>query len=149
MTTYKVNTEVLTAALLGFEQQKKDIDAQIAEIRQVLNGESPIAATESTAAAQPTRRKRRKISAAGLRAIAEAQRKRWAASKAASKKAGEPSAPEVPAKPKRRLSAAGKAAIVTALKKRWAAKKATAAKTAPAAVKKTVAKKAAVKKAAA
>ena len=143
MTTYKVNTEVLTAALLGFEQQKKDIDAQIAEIRQMLNGEAPTAGTESTAAPEATGRKRRKISAAGLRAIAEAQRKRWAASK----KAGEPSAPEVPAKPKRRLSAAGKAAIIAALKKRWAAKKAAAVKAAPAVAKKSATKKAGVKKA--
>ena len=144
MNTYKVNTEILTAALLGFEQQKKDIDAQIAEIRQMLNSETP-ASTESTPAAEPTKRKRRKISAAGLAAIAEAQRKRWAASK----KAAAPVAPEAAPKPKRKLSAAGKAAIVGALKKRWAAKKAAAAKTAPAAAKKTAAKKVAVKKAAA
>jgi hypothetical protein len=64
------------------------------------------------------------MSAAGRKAIAEAQRKRWAASKAAS--AGE--APEVVSKPKRKLSAAGRKAIIAATKKRWALKRAEAAK---------------------
>ncbi len=68
------------------------------------------------------------MSAAGRKAIAEAQRKRWAAVK------GESAAPKAVGKPKqkRRLSAAGKANIVAALKKRWAAKKAEAAKSAQA-----------------
>jgi len=68
------------------------------------------------------------MSAAGRRAIAAGQRKRWAASEAKTL--------EAPAKPKRKLSAAGKAAIVAALKKRWAAKRAEAAGT-----RKTAAKK--------
>ena len=63
-------------------------------------------------------RMKRGMSAAGRKAIAEAQRKRWAAAK------GEPAEPKAAKKPKRRLSAAGKAAIVAALRKRWAAKKA-------------------------
>ena len=45
------------------------------------------------------------MSAAGRKAIAEAQRKRWAAAK------GESAAPKVIKKQKRRLSAAGKANI--------------------------------------
>ena len=62
------------------------------------------------------------MSAAGRKAIAEAQRKRWAEAKVTE-------APKVKrAKKKRVLSAAGKAAIVAALKKRWAAKKAEAKK---------------------
>ena len=66
------------------------------------------------------------MSAAGRKAIAEAQRKRWAAAKGQA----ETKAPKVakPVKKKRVLSAAGKAAIVAALKKRWAAKKAAAKK---------------------
>jgi hypothetical protein len=58
------------------------------------------------------------MSAAGRRAIAQAQRKRWAAVK------GESAGPKAAKKPKRQLSAAGRAAIVAALRKRWAAKKA-------------------------
>ena len=62
------------------------------------------------------------MSAAGRKAIAEAQRKRWAAQKTETK------ATPAPKKTKRKLSAAGRAAIVAALKKRWAMKKAAAKK---------------------
>jgi len=120
MAVQKLNRSILEAAILGFESQKQKIDNQIAELRQMLNGSS----TGPTAATEPTNRKRRTISAAGRQAIAEAQRKRWAASKGQSAAAAPKSA-----KPKRKLSNAGRAAIVAALKKRWAAKKAEAAKT--------------------
>jgi hypothetical protein len=113
----KLTTEILTAAIDGFEMQKTRIDARIAEIRQMLDGGSkPTAATSES-----PRRKRRKISKAGRAAIAAAQRKRWAESKKP------PGAPEAP-KPKRKLSAAGRRAIIAATKKRWAAKRAEAAK---------------------
>jgi ribonuclease E len=74
--------------------------------------------------------------------MAEAQRKRWAESKAAS----EPSTPEVTPTPKRKLSEAGRKAIVAATKKRSALKMAEAAKTQQAATKKTAVKKAVAKK---
>ena len=73
------------------------------------------------------------MSAAGRKAIAEAQRKRWAAAK------GGPAEPKAVKKPKRRLSAAGKAAIVAALRKRWAAKKAADGQGAKKAAKKSAA----------
>lgn len=115
----KLSKQVIEAAIDGFEAQRARIDTQIAELRAML------APSGSPPAAQPTIRKKSRMSAAGRRAIAEAQRKRWAAAK------GEPETkvPKVAkrAKKKRVLSAAGKAAIVAALKKRWAAKK-TAAK---------------------
>jgi hypothetical protein len=112
----KLTNEVVIAAILGFEEQKRRIDAQIADLRKMMTAgrTAPVVASEAP------RRGRRKMSAAGRKAIAEAQRKRWAASK------GESSA-AVGSTPKRKLSAAGKAAIVAALKKRWAAKKAEAA----------------------
>jgi hypothetical protein len=112
----KLTTEILTAAIDGLEIQKKRIDAQIAEIRQMLDGGSKPAAAPSQLPAL----KRRKISKAGRAAIAAAQRKRWAESK----KQAAPAAP----KPKRKLSAAGRRAIIAATKKRWAAKRAEAAK---------------------
>ena len=62
------------------------------------------------------------MSAAGRKAIAEAQRKRWAASK------GTTEAPKAAKAPKRKLSAAGRANIVAALKKRLAAQKAAVKK---------------------
>jgi hypothetical protein len=116
----KLTHEIITAAIEGFEAQKTRIDAQIAELRAVLTGGS----TEPAATPEPPKRKRRKMSAAGRKAIVEAQRKRWAGSK----KAAEPSAPEAAPKPKRRLSAAGRRAIIAATKKRWALKRAEAAK---------------------
>ena len=113
----KLTTEILTAAIDGFEMQKTRIDARIAEIRQMLDGGSQSAGATS----ELPRRKRRKMSKAGRAAIAAAQRKRWAESKK------RPAAPEAP-KPKRKLSAAGRRAIIAATKKRWAAKRAEAGK---------------------
>ena len=114
MANPKLTNEIIDAAILGFEEQKRRIDAQIAELDGMRNGRSQ-AAVSST---QPQRR----MSAAGRRAIAEAQRKRWAALKDTRQ------TQRVPKKAKRKLSAAGRAAIVAALKKRWAAKKALAKK---------------------
>jgi hypothetical protein len=120
----KLTTEILTAAIDGLEIQKTRINAQIAEIRQMLEGGSKPAAVPSAPSAPPSR-KRRKISKAGRAAIAAAQRKRWADSKK------QQPAPEAP-KAKRKLSAAGRRAIIAATKKRWAAKRAEAAKQASA-----------------
>jgi hypothetical protein len=138
----KLTPEIISAAILGFEEQKRHIDANIAELRAILSGDS----AESTVKPEPTKHKRRKVSAAGRARIAEAQRKRWAESKAAS----QPSAPEVTPKPKRRLSEAGRKAIVAATKKRWGAlKRAKAAKPQQAAPKEAAVKKAVAKKTAA
>lgn len=104
--------EVIEAAIDGFEAHKERIDAQIAELRAMLNG---------TAKAPPATpgggRKKRKFSAEALQRMREAQQRRWA------KVRGE-APPAKATKPKRKLSAAGRKAIVDALKKRWAAKKA-------------------------
>ena len=72
----KLTTEVLTAAILGFEQQKRRIDEQIAEIRQTLGG-----GPKTNAATAEGPRPKRKVSAAARRRMAAAQRKRWAAIK--------------------------------------------------------------------
>ncbi|HXB70966.1 MAG TPA: hypothetical protein VNY05_22215 [Candidatus Acidoferrales bacterium] len=135
----KLTPEIISAAILGFEEQKRHIDANIAELRAILSGDSAEAAVKP----EPTKHKRRKVSAAGRARIAEAQRKRWAESKAAA----QPSTPEVTHKPKRKLSEAGRKAIVAATKKRWALKRAEAAKTQQAAPKKTAVKKVVAKKA--
>ena len=109
--------EIIEAAISGFEAQKQHIDAQLTELRAMLSSASAGSARTS----QPTDGKQRGMSAAGRKAIAEAQRKRWATVK------GKSVAPKVAKKPKRELSAAGRAAIVAALKKRWAAKKTASA----------------------
>jgi len=114
----KLTTEILLAAIDGFQAQKVRIDGQIAELRAMLPGSR----VEQAAAPEVPTTKRRKMSAAARKRIGDAQRKRWAESKGNS---ANPASP-VAAKPKRKLSAAGKAAIIAALKKRWAAKKAAA-----------------------
>ena len=120
MPTHKLTPEIINAAIVGFEQQKRRIDDQIAELRSLLPGDS--AGSDATTEAAP--RKRKKFSAAARRRMRDAQRLRWANSR------GESSAPAKPepAKHKRKLSAAGRAAIITATKKRWAAKKTEVAK---------------------
>jgi hypothetical protein len=132
----KFNTEIITAAIEGFESQKRRIDDQIAELKAMLSGGS----TETAATPEPPsgKRKRRKMSVAGRKAIAEAQRKRWAASK----KAAEPSAPAKAPKPKRRISKAGMARIIAATKERWARVRAVKAQQEKAAAKKTAVRKA-------
>jgi hypothetical protein len=116
---------MVAAAIRGFEEQKRGIDAQIAELRAFLSGEP----AESAPTAVSAKRPRRKISAAGRKAMAEAQRKRWAAikGKPAPLASATPAGKAAP-KPKRKLSAAGRAAIIAATKKMWAAKKAAAKK---------------------
>jgi hypothetical protein len=109
--------EIIEAAIGGFETQKQHIDAQISELRAMLNGRPSAPLTERKA-----RKGRRKLSREALQRMREGQQRRWA------KVRGESAIPSEVAsqasKPKRKLSAAGKAAIVAALKKRWAAKKA-------------------------
>src|ERR1017187_3112008 len=100
----QLTPEIISAAIDGFEQQKLRIDAQIAELRTMLGGGST--KPTSAAAQEAPTGKRRKMSAAGRKAIAEAQRKRWALSK----EAAAPLAP-APSKPKRKLSKQRKAAL--------------------------------------
>jgi len=114
MAINRLNTEVIMAAIEGFEVQKSRIDAQIAELREMLAGNQPDANASTALRATA----RRKMSAVARKRIGDAQRKRWAASK------GNTAPATKAAKPKRKLSAAGRANIVAALKKRWAAKKA-------------------------
>ena len=108
---------IIDAAIQGFESQKRRIDEQIAELRALSNGHAP-----KTESSTPPRMKKKRMSAASRKAIAEAQRKRWAAAK------GEAVAAKPAKKAKRKLSAAGRAAIIAATKKRWAAKRAEANK---------------------
>jgi len=78
MPTPKLTAQILTAAIEGFEAQKRRIDGQIAELRQMLDG----GRTEPVTTPKVPKRKR-KMSAAGRKAISEATKKRWAAFHAA------------------------------------------------------------------
>src|ERR1039458_4615561 len=112
MPTQKLTPEIITAAVLGFEQQKTHIDAKIAELRALLPGGS----AETAATLEVPIRKRKKFSAASRRKMAMAQKARWAKLRGES----EPTqAAAPPTKPKRKLSKAGRAAIVAATKARW------------------------------
>jgi hypothetical protein len=96
---------LLEAALLGLEQGRQRIEAQIAHVERLLPRRGRFILVP--AAGKP----KRTISAAGRKRIAAAQRKRWAALKKAKKE----SAPK-----KRRLSAEGRRRMIEATRKRWA-----------------------------
>jgi len=109
----KQDTELLEAALIGFLQQRDQIEQKIADLRSRIgeHTDSRKAAAALPASSAP----KRTMSASARRRIAIAQRKRWAAFKAEHGKTAAP-------KPhKRVLSAAGRAKIIAATKKRWAA----------------------------
>ena len=106
----KLTNEILTAAIAGYEQQKKAIDERLAELRQMLH-------RNGTVPAAPAANGRRPMSVAARKRIAAAQRKRWAAVRGQTPRPGAKAA-----RPKkRRLSAAGRKAIIEATKRRWAA----------------------------
>jgi hypothetical protein len=138
----KLTPEVITAAILGFEEQKRHIDLQISGLKAKLFG----GPAETAAKPEGTPRKRRKFSAATRRRMREAQRRRFAKLKSESEPPAPAATPEPPT-PKRRISPEGMKRILAANKKRWARVKAAKAqvaakKTAPAR-KKAVVKKAA------
>jgi hypothetical protein len=113
----KIDRTILEAALIGIEAQKKQLDERAAQIRQMLDGNQ----TEATTASSETApRKRRKLSAAARKRIAEAQKARWA------KVRGRSPAKAVAPKAKRKLSPAARAKLVVNLKKARAAKAAKA-----------------------
>ena len=70
----KHTEEIINAAIDGFTAQKAHLDQRIAELRVMLNGGSP----QAGPASEPAPRRRRKMSAAGRRRIAAAQKARWA-----------------------------------------------------------------------
>ena len=114
MPTPKLTTEIITAAIQGFESQKKKLEIEIAELKTMLSPGS----AEAAATTEPTKRKRRKMSAASRARIADAQKARWQAFH----KQQEPTAPTKKSTPKRKLSAAAKAKLVANLKKARTAK---------------------------
>jgi hypothetical protein len=124
----KLTDEILAAALEGYEAQKTRIDAQIAEIRNMLGGR------HTAAAASEAGKPKRKVSASARRRMARAQKLRWKKIKQSSE------APQAaPAKPKRHMNASARKRIAAAQKKRWAAIKKAAQR--PAVAKKAPRKK--------
>jgi hypothetical protein len=74
--TRKFTKSMVAAAILGYQEQKRQIDVEIAELRAMESESEPSSSgSEST----PTERPKRKMSAATRKAMALAQQKRWAA----------------------------------------------------------------------
>jgi hypothetical protein len=121
MPKQRLTPEIAAAAIDGYELQKTRIDAKIAELRAMLPG----GRTESVP--EPTKRKRRKMSAAGRKAISEATKKRWAAFHAA-QQASEQPAPKKAARKSAKKTARKKAAVKKAAPKQTAVKKVVAKK---------------------
>jgi hypothetical protein len=121
MATYSKDTDLLPYALAGLVQRRDEIIAKIAEIRAQLAGEVTAAPGAGVQAAGVKKRGRRKrvLSAEARARIADAQRKRWAASRkgAPAKSASTKKA----AGTKRTLSPEARAKIAEAQRKRWAA----------------------------
>jgi cell division septum initiation protein DivIVA len=111
----KQDTELLEAALIGFQHKRDQVEQKIAELRSQIGGH-PASGPAPAAASGASAPKKRTMSASARRRIALAQKKRWAVYKAAH------GTKTVAPKPKKRvISAAGRARIVAATKKRWAA----------------------------
>jgi hypothetical protein len=71
------NQELLSAALLGLEGQKKKIEELIREVQSML-GRRPAKAAQAAAAPAKPASGRRKLSPAARKRIAAAQKRRWA-----------------------------------------------------------------------
>ena len=115
----KFTTEILAAALEGFEAQKIRLDTKITVLRTMLSG----GPTEPTAKPEAPKRKKRRLSAAGRRAIIEAAKRRWAMIRAEKEKASQVAAPK---KTARKKAAAKPAPVKKVAKKKAAVKKKTA-----------------------
>ena len=121
-----LNESILQAALEGLERRRDQLEEQIRSVRSLLGTGRPAGRerggpvrAESDSAIEPPepRKRRRGMSAAGKRAIAEAQKRRWAAVRR------EGAAPGEKAVTRRRFSAAVRKRLAEAMRKRWAAKR--------------------------
>jgi hypothetical protein len=99
----QIDNELLEMALLGYKTKREEVIRKMSEIEGLLRSQGPVAA------AKP----KRKLSAAGRRAIRAGVKKRWAAfhAKAGSLK----TAKKTPAKAKRVMSPSAKAKLTANL----------------------------------
>ena len=108
----RLDVSILQAALLGLESEKEKIDAAMSAIRKQLGMHVSKTASAVTDGAKPKHR----MSAAGRKHIAAAQRKRWAVFHAKQRTSAKKTAPRL------KMSAERKAALVAKLAKARAAK---------------------------
>jgi hypothetical protein len=122
MPTY--DNEILEAALIGYEHQKREIETKIEQLRAHLGGHvAPMNEAAST--------RKRTFSAATRKRMAAAQQKRWASKNAVAETApAEAAAPAKETKETTRtpMSAEGRERIAAAQRKRWAKTKKAAKK---------------------
>ena len=117
-----LNRSILEAALIGLESRREQIEQQISTVQGMMrDGTAPRKTASadqppSTPTSKPGSKKRR-LSPAGRRAIAEAARRRWAAVKSEQGATGES------AGRKGGLTTAGRKRLADAMRKRWAAKR--------------------------
>ena len=114
-----LTAEIVTAAIAGFEQQKKHIEAQITKLRSVLHGGTPAATSEANKPRRTQSTAARKIAPRARRAKIHSLSAPLAAARV------ENSMPK-----RRRISEEGMKRIIAATKKRWALKRIEAAKAA-------------------
>ena len=83
----KQDTDMLTHALLGYEQKKSEIDQKIRDIRSLLGG-SRVASQSNqevgVSVERPANGRKRTLSPEARKRIAAAQKKRWAEHRKAS-----------------------------------------------------------------
>ncbi len=79
-----VDADLLTAALAGYQQKRKELDDRMAELRRRLGGES------ASSAAHTGVRRERTLSRDARKRIAAAQRRRWAAVRKAKQQPASP-----------------------------------------------------------
>jgi hypothetical protein len=120
-----LDRETLEAALIGYEQQKKEIDTKIEQLRDHLGGlVVPVSSADTVG--------NRVVSVAARKRMAAAQQKRWAAKRADESEA----APAVKTATKKAtgtrapLSPEARERIAAAQRKRWAKTKRAAKKAA-------------------
>lgn len=73
----EINTELLEAAILGFNIKRREIEQQIAELRLIASN----GASRSSLEALAKTKRKRSLAAVSRKKMAGAQRKRWAAVK--------------------------------------------------------------------
>ena len=74
---FSLDTATLEAALVGYSQQLRQIEAKMEEIRRILSGSAGGASMRRATTGTPARQKHQ-MSAEGRARIAAAQRARWA-----------------------------------------------------------------------
>src|ERR1017187_8806991 len=114
-----MDKSLLNAALVGYEIQLQKLQTAIAEIRSQL-GQSPGRSAAPIVEGAP--HKRRKMSAAAKKRIADGQKKRWAVFHAQGGKKATRQVAVKNAAPKRKMSPERRAALVANLAKARAAR---------------------------